>query len=61
MQEISAAHFVWPRSSWDHPFLAKADFSKATCDGTHPGIILPSQLGGVIILPSSWRFKAGFI
>ena len=48
-----------PESSWDHPALAKAGFDKVTCEGNHPGIILPRQLAGAIILASSWHFESG--
>ena len=47
-------------TSWDHPALATAGFGKATCEGNHPGIILPRQLAGAIILASSWQLEVGF-
>ena len=50
-----------PESSWDHPALAKAGFDKAKCEGNHPGIILPRQLAGAIILASSWHFESGSV
>ena len=48
-----------PESSWDQPALAKAGFDKVTCEGNHPGIILPRQLAAAIILASSWHFELG--
>ena len=48
-----------PEASWDHPALAKAGFNKMICEGNHPGIILPRQLAGAIILASSWHFESG--
>ena len=49
----------WPESSWDYPALAKVGFDKVTCEGNHPGIILPRQLAGASIMVSSWHFEAG--
>ena len=35
----------------------QALFYKAKCEGNHPGIILPRQLAGAIILASFWIFE----
>ena len=36
-------------------------FDKAKCEGNHPGIILPRQLAGAMILASSWHFEEGSV